>query len=457
MKKKCKHKSPYRVGDHLEVTVSDMTRRGEGVGHVQGQALFVEDAVVGEKVETRLTAVKSQYLKGDLVRIIAPSAHRDTPKCAAFPACGGCQWLNLKPESENQLKRNIVIQAFAHIGGLQDAEAKVRPTVGMADPKRYRNKAQLKVSEQGIGFYRKGSHDVIPIDDCMNQADAFSEIIAACRKWMAALHLRVYDEKRRKGTVRGFLVRTNRAGDIMLVLICAKPLSAAQKAKTVEIFKSLSGLKSLMFSLHDKPNNRVLGESAERLAGADYIEERLCGCRFHISPHSFFQVNTEQTEKLYALARQYAGLTQNETLWDLYCGTGTIGITMAKDAKRVLGVEIVPEAVADARRNAEVNGIDNITFICGKAEAVMPEEIKKGRRADVAVVDPPRKGCAKTLLDSLIASQVPKIVYVSCDPATLARDAGILTQAGYTLIEATPVNMFPGTGHVETVSLFVRT
>jgi 23S rRNA (uracil1939-C5)-methyltransferase len=449
MKKQSRQKNPYRVGDRLEVTISDMTRRGEGVGHIQGQALFVDGAVVGETVEVELTAVKQQYLKGKMSQILADSKNRKTPDCPAFPKCGGCQWLHLKAES-------IVVQAFERIGGLQDADQKVRQTVGMADPRRYRNKAQLKVSKQGIGFYRKGSHEVIPIDDCMNQADAFPEIIAACRKWMDELRLSVYDEKRRQGAVRGFLVRTNRAGDIMLVLICAQALSSAQKAQTIGIFKSLSGLKSLMFSLHDKSNNRVLGEMIENLAGTDFIEERLLGNTFRISPRSFFQVNTEQTEKLYGLARRYAGLTQSETLWDLYCGTGTIGITMAKDAKRVLGVEIVPEAVADARLNAKANGIDNIEFICGKAEAVMPEEIKKGWRADVAVVDPPRKGCAKTLLDSLIACQIPKIVYVSCDPATLARDVGILTKAGYELIEATPVNMFPGTGHVECIALMSR-
>ena len=446
----------YRVGDHLTVTISDMTRRGEGVGHVEGQALFVDGAVVGETVEAELTAVKQQYLKGKMSRILAYSENRKTPDCPAFPECGGCQCLHLTASCENELKRQTVINAFKHIGGLTDVAEKVRPTIGMERPCRYRNKAQLKVSDAGIGFYQKGSHAVVPIDDCMNQKRPLGPVMEVCQKWMTTLKLTPYDEKSRRGDVRGFLLRTNRQGDAMVVPVVSHELSSEQKRQTVQIFENLPQLKSLLLNIHTKPNNRVLGAKTELLAGKAFIEETLCGYTFNISPQSFFQVNTVQAERLYEKAKVYAALTGKETLWDLYCGTGTIGICMAKDAGQVLGVEIVPEAVADAHKNSMRNHVQNISFICGKAEDVMPEQIRQGSRADVAVVDPPRKGCARTLLDSLVACRIPKIVYVSCDPATLARDVGILTKAGYELIEATPVNMFPGTGHVETVALISR-
>ena len=456
MNKTQKNKNKHRVGDHLTVTITDMTRRGEGVGHFKGQALFVDGAVVGETVEAELTAVKSQYLKGKQICIVEDSTNRKTPDCPAFPECGGCQWLHLTAACENALKRATVVNDLKHIGGLDDAEEKVRPIIGMDPPYHYRNKAQLKVSEAGIGFYRKGSHQVVPICDCMNQEVPLKPVITVCQKWMTELKLTPYDETKRRGDVRGFLLRTNRKGEIMLVPIVRRDLSAKQKKQTIEIFENLPQLKSLMLNIHAKPGNRILGSKTVPLAGEAFIEETLCGYTFEISPQSFFQVNTRQTERLYEKAREYASLTGKETLWDLYCGTGTIGICMAKDAGQVLGVEIVPEAVADARKNAARNQIENISFICGKAEDVMPEQIKQGSRADVAVVDPPRKGCARTLLDSLIACRIPKIVYVSCDPATLARDVGVLTKAGYTLREATPVNMFPGTGHVETVVLMSR-
>lgn len=456
MNKTQKNKNKPRVGDRLTVTITDMTRRGEGVGHFKGQALFVDDAVVGETVEAELTAVKSQYLKGKQICIVEDSTNRKTPDCPAFPACGGCQWLHLTAACENALKRATVVNDLKHIGGLDDAEEKVRPIIGMDPPYHYRNKAQLKVSEAGIGFYKKGSHEVVPIHDCLNQKQPLEPVIVACQKWMTDLKLTPYDETKRHGDVRGFLLRTNRKGAVMLVPVVTHSFSKVQKQQTIAIFRTLPNLMSLMLNVHAKPDNRVLSSDTELLAGDDRIEETLCGYRFHISPQSFFQVNTFQAEKLYEQAKIYAGLTGSETLWDLYCGTGTIGICMAKDAGKVLGVEIVPEAVEDAKQNAKRNGIKNIRFICGKAEDVMPEQIKQGSRADVAVVDPPRKGCARTLLDSLIACRILKIVYVSCDPATLARDVGILTKAGYTLREATPVNMFPGTGHVETVAWLSR-
>lgn len=456
MNKTQKNKNKPCVGDHLTVTITDMTRRGEGVGHFMGQALFVDGAVVGETVEAELTAVKSQYLKGKLSHIIETSANRKAPDCPAFPECGGCQWLHLTSACENALKRATVVNDLKHIGGLDDAEEKVRPIIGMDPPCHYRNKAQLKVSEAGIGFYRKGSHQVVPICDCMNQEVPLAPIIAVCQKWMADLKLKPYDEIKRRGDVRGFLLRTNRQGDVMVVPVVSHDLSSEQKRQTVQIFEGLPQLKSLMLNIHTKPNNRVLGTKTELLAGEAFIEEGLCGYTFNISPQSFFQVNTIQAEKLYEKAKGYAALTGAETLWDLYCGTGTIGICMAKDAGRVLGVEIVPEAVEDARKNAKRNHIQNISFICGKAEDVMPEQIRQGSRADVAVVDPPRKGCARTLLDSLIACRIPKIVYVSCDPATLARDVGILKKAGYELIKATPVNMFPGSGHTEVCCLIEK-
>lgn len=451
-------KTKQHLGDKLTLDITDLTARGEGVAHADGMTVFVDGALPGDTVRAQVTTVKQQYLKAKTLETLTQSNDRQASPCAYFPTCGGCQWLHLKPEATLSRKRNIVVNALKHIGGIADADALVRPAIGMDTPARYRNKAQWKIDAKSrcLGFYAKGSHDVVPVADCLNMDAAGASVIKTIDRFLAREKIDIYDEQTGQGNLRGFLVRTNKAGDIMLVPI-VRTMKGTDWQQAARYFKkALPNLKAFLVNENTTRGNRVLGKKTTRVWGDDVLTEILLGYRFRVSPASFFQVNPYQTEKLYAKAITYAGLTGNETVYDLYCGTGTIGLCASGKAKRIIGVEIVADAVADAKRNAKANGVTNAAFYCGRAEDIVPKRVAAGERPDVVIVDPPRKGCAKTLIETIIACGTAKLVYVSCNPATLARDAAFLTQAGFTLEEATPVDMFPGTGHVETVALMSR-
>ncbi len=449
-------KEPYHIGDRLTVDVTDLTARGEGVAHHNGLTVFVAGALPGERVRTRVAVVKQQYLVGTLDAIQVAAAVRQVPPCDYFPECGGCQWLHLNADAQAEQNRQRVLGDLEHIGGFANIEDNVRGTVSADSAVHYRNKAQFKISKAGLGFYGKGSHQVVPIAHCLNQMTPNDDLIPILNRWVQDSQIPIYQEDSGAGNLRGVLVRTNRHGDIMVTLI-VKSLSGVNAERLAgRLQERLPELASFSMNINPKRSNRILGKETRVIFGTPTISETLCGREFQISPASFFQVNTEQTEKLYRQAMCYAGLTGQESVFDLYCGTGTIGICMADRARKVIGIEVVPEAIADAKENARRNHIDNIQFFCGRSEKILPERLAVGDAADVVVVDPPRKGCAQALLETIVACGVPKIVYVSCNPATLARDARYLVGAGYRLEEVTPFDLFPGTGHVECVALMSR-
>ena len=456
MAKKKTMKTKWRPGDMVELTVTDLTRTGEGVGHVDGATVFVDGAVPGDRLSVRLTVIKEQYVVGETAAMLEASAHRVEPACAYYPQCGGCQWLHVDYPFQLELKGSMVAGHLQRIGHIEGARELVRPVLRMDEPVHYRNKAQYKASRAGLGFYRKGTHGVIPIGECLNQEEPVAAINQACQQWLEESGLRVYNEKTGKGCLRGVLQRSNRAGEVLVTLIVKEAAGIDQKAVAALFRREVPQLASLYLNVNGSRGNRVLGQEMIRLWGKDELTEELCGCSFQVSPVSFFQVNTSQAAVLYQQAIIAAGLDGTQRVADLYCGTGTIGICLAAHAREVVGIESVPEAVEDARANARLNHVDNIRFHCGTAEKVLPLLMEKGFVPDVVVLDPPRKGCARSLLAAIADCGIGQIVYVSCDSATLARDCGYLAERGYVLGYVQPVDLFPGTGHIETVALVTK-
>ena len=448
----------FKVGDCQDVTITDITVSGEGVGHIDGMTIFCEDAVPGEVVHARITAVKQQYLKGERVRTLRPSRCRDqsSPACPFFGVCGGCSRSHMTYAAQIEYKQKTVTAALSHIAGIAEGSYEMLPIQASPGPFRYRNKAQYKVSASGIGFYAKGSHRVIPIDDCLIEGGNPREIITALSQWITKSGISVYDEKRHRGILRGVVVRHNGRNETLLTfVVTAKKDIDRQKA--VNYFRhNISSLIGLTLNINPGRGNRVMGATSETLFGSPYLNESLLSLDFRVSPESFFQVNTAQTENLYREVIDFAELSGKETVYDLYCGTGTIGLCMARACEKVVGIEIVPSAVRDARVNAEANGIENAVFYAGKAEALLPERMADEGCPDVIVVDPPRKGCAESLIETIIDSGAKRLVYVSCDPATLARDIKRLEFGGFHLTRVRAFDMFPQTGHVETVVLLSR-
>lgn len=382
-----------------------------------------------------------------------PQDLRGDPDCPWYPRCGGCQFRHIRYDAQLLIKKKLVADALERIGGVCDAQQRVRDTLGMQEPCRYRNKAQFKVAPDGIGFYQKNSHAVVTIDDCLNQPESCRRVIAACRKLLEEGLMTLYDEKRHRGVLRGVVQRSNRQGQEMVTLVVTA-FDAGTAGALIDIFReAIPQLISLNINLNPQRGNAVMGKETQCVWGEAQMAENLGGLAYQISPRSFFQVNTKQTEILYSLVAQLAKLDGTQTVFDLFCGTGTIGLFLARDAKKVIGVETIPEAVEDARSNAAANGITNAEFICGKAERVMDDLVGQGILPDVAVVDPPRKGIDAHIISLLASHKVPSIIYVSCNPATLARDIAGFTAMGYELGPVQPVDLFPFTGHVETVAL----
>ena len=473
-------------GQQFEIRIEDMTEDGAGIGKYEGCPLFVKDAVPGDTVLAEVTKDKGRYAYARLVSVIAPSPDRAEPPCPIARPCGGCQLQALTYEAQLRFKRKKVADALSRIGG-QDP-ALVEPVIGMDDPWRYRNKAEYPVrrGRDGrivMGFYAGRTHSVIECGDCLIGQAGDAAILGAVRAWMEDFSLEPYDEETGKGLVRHILIRTSAAtGDQMVCLV----INAKKLPRERELAERLAGpaadtgaasqallsrsagpagqtdvphrrIASLSYCVNTEKTNVIMGREVHVIRGAGYIEDRIGSLTFRISPQSFYQVNPVQTEKLYRQALELAGLTGTETVWDLYCGTGTISLFLAQRARRVYGVEIIPAAVQNARANAAANGVTNAEFFVGKAEEVLPERYAAtGERADVIVVDPPRKGCDASLLRTILEMAPGRVVYVSCDPATLARDVRVLSEGGYRLQTARPVDMFPQTVHVECVSLLQR-
>ena len=450
----------YQKNDILTVTIEDMGHDGEGIGKADGYTLFVKDAVIGDVIEAKIMKVKKNYAYARLMRILEPSPHRVEPVCPMARPCGGCRLQMMDYQEQLRFKQKKIEDNLRRIGGFE--QIPMEPILGMEQPFRYRNKAQFPVGtdKEGnlvTGFYAGRTHDIINNRNCYLGVEENRQVLDVVLGWMEKYGVSAYDEKTGTGLVRHILIRYGfKTGEMMVCLVINGERVPKQEA-LVERLREISGMTSITTSTNQERTNVIMGSKIRTLWGTPYISDYIGEVKYQISPLSFYQVNPVQTEKLYGTALEYAGLDGNETVWDLYCGIGTISLFLAQKAKKVYGVEIVPAAIEDARRNAELNGITNAEFFVGKAEEVLPEMYAKGEaRADVIVVDPPRKGCDAALLETVVKMQPERIVYVSCDSATLARDLKWLCAEGYELKRVRGVDMFPMTGHVETVVLLSK-
>jgi 23S rRNA (uracil1939-C5)-methyltransferase len=454
--------------DLLTVTIEDLTKDGEGIGHADGFTLFVKDALIGDKVLARVTRPKKTYAFARVEKILEPGACRTAAPCPEARRCGGCRLQEMDYAAQLAWKRKLVKDTMTRIGGLPELE--VRPVIGMDEPYRYRNKAQYPVgmveknTRLAAGFYAGRTHTLIPVTDCLltpaENARILETVLAFAGKW----RIPAYDEKTGRGLLRHILVRKGFATGQILVCFIINGRELPHSEELVDELRLISGVTSICLNINTKRTNVILGSRVIPLWGDPWIEDVLGGLRFRISPLSFYQVNPVQCEKLYSEALKAAALTGKETVYDLYCGIGTISLFLARHAKAVYGVEIVPDAIRDAKENAERNGIENAHFYTGAAEDL----IVRGRfdektpcpHANVVVLDPPRKGCAPELIDAVLRMAPERVVYVSCDPATLARDLKRFYEGSgnvrYTPAYAQPVDMFPQTTHVETVCLLSR-
>ncbi|GAA3546141.1 23S rRNA (uracil(1939)-C(5))-methyltransferase RlmD [Zobellella aerophila] len=437
-----------KPGQLVSVSVHSLTDKGDGIASLEGRPLYVEHALPGERVQVRLTKVKPNFCLGELVRVEQAATGRREDFCV-YAACGGCQLRVLDYPAQRALKRQLLVDALAE----QGLSCEVGETMAMDEPYHYRNKAQYAVQPgPRIGFYAKHSHQLVEADHCRVQHPVTAEVVSRVRDWMQAWAVSAYDEAAHTGLIRHLMMRNGEhSGELMVVLVATD--TPEHLDKLVASLGQVSGLASLILNINPTRGNRILGQENRLLLGKPVIEDSLDGLRFAISPLSFYQINPRQTEVLYREAVRLAGLRGHEVVFDLYCGIGTIALFLARFAKEVHGIEIVPEAIADARANAALNGIDNTVFHVGAAEQKVPELYRSGIKAEVVVVDPPRKGCEPALLETLARMQPRRLVYVSCNPKSLARDLGWLLEAGFALEQATPVDMFPHTMHVETVAL----
>ncbi len=517
-----------KKNDIFELEITDMGTDGEGIGHYDGMTFFVKDALIGDVITARVTKLKKNYGYARVEEIKTPSTFRIEPKCALHKRCGGCQIQALSYEKQLEFKNDKVRNNLMRIGGFSEDEllAKMAPPVGIDDPYRYRNKAQFPVGRDKdgniiTGFYASRSHNIIPVDDCMLGVPVNKEILDIIKAWMNEYGIEPYDEVSRTGLVRHVLIRYGfTSKQIMVCLVInGDGLDSKRRGENVNVscvasgkitdkrdrdrascnatdtlcerLSKIDGMTSISYNINKENTNVILGKKTVCIWGRSYIEDTIhllsypdftpqgTGITYQISPQSFYQVNPKQTEKLYSTALEFAGLTGKESVWDLYCGIGTISLFLSQRAKKVYGVEIVPQAIDDAKNNAKINGITNAEFFVGKAEKVLPEfyadakkNITKGSEAikpevpaakytdeadmltpDVIVVDPPRKGCDEKCLDTMLKMEPQRIVYVSCDSATLARDLKILCEEKYELVKWQAFDQFSHTGHVESVVL----
>lgn len=443
-----------KIKEKITMVLEDITHSGEGVGRIDNMIVFVDGGVPGDTVEIEITAIKKTYMTGKILKLIAPSGTRQEPPCPYFGRCGGCQLLQVQYDAQLAIKHKIVTDALERIGGIKDVP--VNAVIGMEVPYRYRNKAQFKISGKGVGFFAKRSHQIVPIEDCLTQPESCVQVIETFNALLKDGCFELYDEQQHTGFLRGIVQRTNEQGENMIVIV-GNGKKLKHKDKILQaITERIPDVRSIYLNVNTTRGNAVLGRENHLLLGTPQIEERIGDLSFLISPNSFFQVNTRQTKVLYDLVKRMVALTGTETLFDLYCGTGTIGLYLAREAAQVYGIEIVENAVLDAQENAERNQIENIRFIQGKSETEAPKLAEEGVHPDVIVLDPPRKGCDPALLEMIKNLAVPKVVYVSCNPSTLARDLKILREYGYQVQEVQPVDLFPGTGHVETVAVLSR-
>ncbi|GAK12679.1 23S rRNA (uracil(1939)-C(5))-methyltransferase RlmD [Geomicrobium sp. JCM 19039] len=451
-----KAQAPVQKNESLTVTFEDLTHEGAGVAKIDGYPLFVPNALPGEEAEIKVVKAGKGFGFGKLMNRLTTSEHRIEPPCPIYDRCGGCQLQHLSEAAQNDLKRQQIVNALHKYMG--NSTIPVHPTLAMDEPWSYRNKAQVPVAanrdgELIAGFYAKRSHQIVDMDHCLIQGAPNDEAIQVVKSLLKKYTIQPYDEKTRRGVIRHIVARhSHTSGEVMVVLVTNGKKLPNKEALIDDIKNEVNNVRSIVQNINTKDTNVIFGDQSEVLWGSRTIEDKIGDVRFLISPRSFFQVNPTQTEVLYNKVMEYAALTGKETVIDAYCGIGSISLFLAQQARHVYGVEIVGDAIRDAKNNAELNGMTNVDFAVGKAEEIVPWwRAAHGIEADVMVVDPPRKGCDPALLDTMIKMKPERIVYVSCNPATLARDLKILEEGGYEAKEITPVDMFPQTTHVESV------
>lgn len=443
----------FKTGDKIKLDIIDINSEGMGVGRYNGFTFFIEEATIGDKVMAEVVEVKKRFGIGRTIEILETSPYRVESKCGYFPECDGCQLHNLRYEKQLEFKKDIVKNNLERIGKITGVE--IKDTIGIEYPYRYRNKAEFKVGNgHNIGYFKRGTHELLPVNRCIIQNEAVDKIIDIIKEYMKKYKVQGYDRKNKKGIIKNILIRTTKDDKVMVVIV-TKSQKLLHEKELIEALVS-QGVISIYQNINNKDTSLVLGLKDIKLYGEYKITDYIGEYRFLISPKSFFQINHIQTEILYNKVVEYLDLSVDETVADLYCGIGTIALYISKYAKKVYGVEIVKEAIEDANENLKLNQVENVEFIRGKSEDILPRLNAKGIKIDAIIVDPPRKGLDKTLIDSITKANPEKIVYVSCNPATLARDLGYLVGEGYEVKEVQPVDMFPMTVHVETVALMSR-
>lgn len=442
-----------------EARIEDYTAEGQGVAKIEGCAVFVPNAIAGELCQIRIEEVGKTWAAGKIVQILEKSPHRVNRACPVAKLCGGCDFHHMDYEEECRLKADRVLQALNRIGG---AGLETMPITPAPTTQGYRNKAQYPVaaaknSRNYAGFFKAGTHQVVENKRCLILPEEADQVKDAVIDYMNQFRVSAYDETTHKGLVRHIYVRQGAVSRQLLVCIVVNGRKLPRTEALLERLKKIPGFATLVLSVNTRPGNAVLGNEFITLYGPGYIEDTLCGLNFRLSPRSFYQVNHHQAQKLYQAAIEAAGITKEDTVLDLYCGVGTISLAMSQAAGKVIGVEVIPQAVEDAKENALRNGITNAEFLCADAGAAALELEQKGIRADVAVVDPPRKGLNADAIEALARMAPRRLVYVSCDPATLARDVALLKEKGFALQSAQTFDLFPRCAHIETVAVLLRT
>ena len=449
---------PMNKNDIIELEITDVTAEGSGVGRHDGMAVFVPAAAAGDVISCRIVKVCKSYCFGIIDKIIKPSADRAESGCEISKKCGGCVFRHIDYSAELRIKDKSVRDAFKRIGGL---DIPFEDILGCESADRYRNKAQYPVSGEAgnayCGFYAQRSHRVIPCGDCILQPEIFGKITEDVLGYINSRKIPPYNEESGKGCVRHiYLRRGYHSSEIMVCLVVTKEDRKLFAPMADMLMKKYPDIKSVVLNINSRRTNVIMGEKCVTVGGRAYIEDIMCGRRIKISPLAFYQVNTAQAERLYGIAADFAELKGGEVLLDLYCGAGTVGLSMADKISKLIGGEIIPEAVENAKENAAANGIENAEFICGDAGKIADSLAAKGMHPDVIVIDPPRKGCDSLTLDSIVKMSPEKVVMISCNPATAARDAAYLGERGYAAVKARAADMFPRTGHVECVALLSK-
>ena len=435
-------------------TVEGYSSEGLGIVRLDCAVVFVPQAIRGEEIDLRITKVMKTCAAGEIVKIKRPSPERMKPECPYFGRCGGCDFQHMSYTEELRAKRQRVQDTLTRLGG---TDLQVEEILGAKDPAHYRNKSQYPVGAGGaIGFFQARSHQVVPIDRCLIQSEVSDKTAKAVGDWMKKYKISAYDERTGKGLIRHIYVRVNKKGESLCCVIANGKQLPREPELAAFVQAAAPRTVGVVLNTNTKKGNVILGDKYRTIWGQDFLMDTLCGLQFKLSVPSFYQVNRNQAEVLYGKALEFAGLTGEETVLDLYCGTGTITLCLAKQAKRAIGAEIVPPAIEDARENAARNGIENAEFFCGDAADIAAKLEAEGLRPDVITVDPPRKGLAPEVIASVAGMGPKRVVYVSCDPATLGRDVKIFRDLGYQPVRACAVDMFPGTRHVETVVLLSR-